>query len=79
MLVTMLPSHAGDGTAGVTWLQRDVDVESCWRQCCRVMLAVAPQLKVALVVVRLRSSQDRSIEMLSHDEEVRYLCWLVAE
>jgi hypothetical protein len=25
-----LPSHASNGAAGVTWLRRDVDVESCW-------------------------------------------------
>jgi hypothetical protein len=37
----MLPSHAGDGVAEATWPRRDVDVESCWRQCCRVMLATA--------------------------------------
>jgi hypothetical protein len=36
-----MPSHAGEGTARVTWLRRDVDVESCWRQSCRVMLAKA--------------------------------------
>jgi hypothetical protein len=29
MLVTILPSHAGDDAAGVTWPQRDVDAESC--------------------------------------------------
>jgi hypothetical protein len=39
--VTMLLSHAGDGAAEVTLLQRDVDAESCWRQCCLVMLAMA--------------------------------------
>jgi hypothetical protein len=39
MLAIMLPSHANDDAAGVTWLQRDVDVKSCWRQNCRVMLA----------------------------------------
>jgi hypothetical protein len=32
-LTTMLPCHAGDGVAKVTWSWRDVDVESCWRQC----------------------------------------------
>jgi hypothetical protein len=37
----MLPSHAGDGVARVTWLQCDVDAESCWQQCFRVMLAMA--------------------------------------
>jgi hypothetical protein len=39
MPATMLPSHAGDGTVEVTWPRRDVDVESCWRQCYQVMLA----------------------------------------
>jgi hypothetical protein len=39
MLATMLLSHAGDDGAGVTWLRCDVYVESCWRQCCQVMLA----------------------------------------
>jgi hypothetical protein len=34
----VLPSHAGDGVAGATSLRRNVDVESCWWQCCRVML-----------------------------------------
>jgi hypothetical protein len=29
MSATMLLSHAGDGAAEVTWLRRDVDVESC--------------------------------------------------
>jgi hypothetical protein len=43
------------------------------------MLAMALQLKVVLTVVRLRSPQDRSIEVLSYVEEVRYSCWLVAE
>jgi hypothetical protein len=38
MLATLLLSHANDGAAEVTWLRRDVDVESCWQQCCRVML-----------------------------------------
>jgi hypothetical protein len=40
MLVTMLLSHAADGTTEVTWSQRDVDAESCWRQHRRVMLAM---------------------------------------
>jgi hypothetical protein len=39
MLVTMLLSHDGDGAAKASWPWRVVDVESCWRQCCRVMLA----------------------------------------
>jgi hypothetical protein len=37
----MLTSHAGDGVVKVTWLWCTVDVESCWRQCCRVMLVMA--------------------------------------
>jgi hypothetical protein len=40
MLVTILPSHAGDGDVGATWLRRDVEVESCWRQRCQGDLAV---------------------------------------
>jgi hypothetical protein len=37
----MLLSHAGDSAAETTWLRRDINAESCWRQCCRVMLASA--------------------------------------
>jgi hypothetical protein len=51
--VTMLSSHASDGAAEVTLPWRDVDAESCWQQCYRVMLVTAPQLKVVLVMVRL--------------------------
>jgi hypothetical protein len=36
-----LPSQAGNGIAEVTLPRRNVDVESCWRQCYRVMLATA--------------------------------------
>jgi hypothetical protein len=67
-----LSSHAGDGAARTTWPLHDVDAESYWQQCYRVMLAMAVQLKVVLDVVRLRSPQDRSIEVLSNREEVRY-------
>jgi hypothetical protein len=42
------------------------------------MLAMALQLNIILVVVRLRSPRAQSIEVLSHCEEVRYSCWLVA-
>jgi hypothetical protein len=38
------------------------------------MLMMALQLKVILVVVRLRSPRDQSIEVLSHREEVGYSC-----
>jgi hypothetical protein len=40
MLATVLQSITGDNAAGVTWPRCDVDVESCWRQYCRVMLAM---------------------------------------
>jgi hypothetical protein len=35
----VLSSHASNDAAGKTWPRCDVDVESCWRQCCRVKLA----------------------------------------
>jgi hypothetical protein len=79
MLPTVLSGHAGDGAAGVTWLWCDVDIESYWRWCCRVMLSMMLQLKVVLVVLRLHSPRTRSIEVLSQREEVRYSCWLIAE
>jgi hypothetical protein len=41
MLAKMLPSYAGDDAIKVTWPWCDIDVELCWRQCCRVMLAMA--------------------------------------
>jgi hypothetical protein len=41
MLATMLPSHVGDGATEATGSWCDVDAESCWRQCCLVMLATA--------------------------------------
>jgi hypothetical protein len=41
MLVMVLSSHAGNGAAGATWPRRDVNVESCWRWRCRVMLVMA--------------------------------------
>jgi hypothetical protein len=79
MLATMLSSHAGNGAAVVTWPRYDVDVESCWRHCCQVILVTALQLKVVLVVVRLCSPRAQSIEVLSHREEVGYSYWLIVE
>jgi hypothetical protein len=38
----------------------------------------ALQLKVVLIVVRLRSPRAQSIEVLLHHEEVGYFCLLVA-
>jgi hypothetical protein len=49
---TVLSSDVGDGAVKVTCLRCDVDAESCWRWCCRVMLAMVTQLKVVLAVVR---------------------------
>jgi hypothetical protein len=40
ILATMLSCHAGDGAAKVPWSWHDVDVESCWQQCCWVMMAM---------------------------------------
>jgi hypothetical protein len=40
-MATVLSSHASDDATGVTWPQCDVDVESCWWRCCRVMLTTA--------------------------------------
>jgi hypothetical protein len=37
----VLPSHASDGADGATWPWSDVDIESCWRQCCRVLLVIS--------------------------------------
>jgi hypothetical protein len=45
--VMVVPSHADDGVAEAARLWHDVYVESCWRLYCRVMLAMALQLKVA--------------------------------
>jgi hypothetical protein len=72
-------NHASDGAAKATWPRRDVDAKSCWRQCYRVVLAMALQLKVVLAVVRLHCPRAQSIEVLSHHEQVRYSCWLVVE
>jgi hypothetical protein len=79
MLVTMLPSHAGDDATEATWSWRDVEDESCWRQCYRVLLLLALQLKVVLVVIRLHSPRAQSVKLWSHREEIRYSCWLIAE
>jgi hypothetical protein len=79
MIATMLLSHSSNDAAEVTWPWRDVDAESCWRQCYRVMLTMVLQLNVVLAVVRLCRPRAQSIEVLSHREEVGYSCWIVAE
>jgi hypothetical protein len=41
MLVIVLPSHSSDGAAKATCLWHDLDAESCWGQCYRVMMTMA--------------------------------------
>jgi hypothetical protein len=41
MQATIQLSQAGEAPAEMTSLRRDVDAESCWWQCCRVMLVTA--------------------------------------
>jgi hypothetical protein len=41
------------------------------------MLVMTLQLKVVLVMVRLRNPRARSIEVFLRREEVGYSCWLV--
>jgi hypothetical protein len=41
MLAMVLLSYTSDSAIGVIYPRRDVDAESCWRWCCRVMLATA--------------------------------------
>jgi hypothetical protein len=38
------------------------------------MLPIALKLKVVLAMVRLRTPQDQSIDVLSHREDVGYSC-----
>jgi hypothetical protein len=61
----VLSSDVGDGAVKATCLRCNVDGESCWRWCYRVMLAMVTQLKVVLAVVRFHSPRAQSIEVLS--------------
>jgi hypothetical protein len=74
---TVLLNHAGDGAAGLTWLWCNVDAESCRWRCYRVMLVMALQHKIVLVMLRLCSTQARSINVLSQCEEVGFACQLL--
>jgi hypothetical protein len=47
MLATVLLSHVGDGATEAIWPWHDVDAESCWRQCYRVMATLLRCLAVA--------------------------------
>jgi hypothetical protein len=58
MLMTVLPSHAGDDDAGVTWPRCDVDVESCSRQCSRVMLMMMLPKRLGCGVMWMPSHAD---------------------
>jgi uncharacterized protein (DUF2062 family) len=55
MLGTMLLSHAGDGAAETTWPWHDVDTQSCWRQCCQVMLVMALPRRLGHGVMQMLS------------------------
>jgi hypothetical protein len=39
--MTVLLGHTGNGAAKAAWPLCDVDTESCWRWCCRVMVVTA--------------------------------------
>jgi hypothetical protein len=55
MLATTLSSHASNGVVEVTCPQHDVNVESCWRQCYRVMLAMALPMWLGRDVISMLS------------------------
>jgi hypothetical protein len=64
--VMSMPSHASDGAAEATWLLCDVDAESCWRQCCQVVL----------VMVLPRRLGRSAMSMLSHaGDGATESCW----
>jgi hypothetical protein len=54
----MLPSHARDDVVEMTWPRLDVDVKSCWRQCCRGDLATM-QCRCRVMLATMLSSPAR--------------------
>jgi hypothetical protein len=57
--VTMLQSHAANGTARVTWSLRDVDAESCWRRHCQGNFAAAQfRCRVMLAIMLPSNAGD---------------------
>jgi hypothetical protein len=46
-MATVLLSHAGDGAVKTIWPWYDVDAESCWRRCCRVMLVMTLPVRLS--------------------------------
>jgi hypothetical protein len=72
--VTMLPSHAHDSAADATWPRCDIIVESCWQQCCRVMLeTVRCRWQVMLAIMLLSHTRDGAAEATwpRHDVDVK--------
>jgi hypothetical protein len=68
ILATVVLSHTGDGAVETTWPWRDVDVESCWWQYCRVLLVtVLPSpardgaAEATLVMTRYRCWGDLAV------------------
>jgi hypothetical protein len=63
MLVTVLPSPAGDDAAEATWAQSDVDAKSCWRWRCRGNLATTRcRCRVILAMVLPSHAGDDATE-----------------
>jgi hypothetical protein len=77
MLTTTRPSYADDDAAEVTWLQHDVDAESCWQQRCQVMLVMALSRRLGCGVMSVPSHIDDGAAETTwprHDVGVK-LCW----
>jgi hypothetical protein len=63
MLVMVRLSQASDDTTEATWPRHDVDVESCWRRCCRGDLAATwYRCQVMLITVLLSQAGDSIAE-----------------
>jgi hypothetical protein len=76
MLGTVLPSHIGDGATGMTWSWHDVDVESCWRQCCQGNLAAARcRCRVMLATVLPSHASDSTVEVTWPQRDVATESW----
>jgi hypothetical protein len=58
MLMMVLTSHAGDDIAEASWLRGDVDTESCWQRCCRVMLVMTLSMRLGWCVMSIPSHAD---------------------
>jgi hypothetical protein len=68
MLTTTRPSYADDDAVEVTWLQHDVDAESCWQQRCQVMLVMTLSRRLGCGVMSVpRHIDDGLPRRLGHD------------